>query len=88
MRHFEKSAGFTRLCLEAFQNPAYPVQLIWGEKDPLLTFDEKATEFIAARKDLPVTRVNAKHFLQEEAYDIIAKKVADIIMYEKMTGEK
>ncbi len=78
MRNFEPTKEFTQACYKAWQNPAYPVQLIWGEKDPFLTWEEKGTEFLEARPEIPVTKVESKHFLQEEAYEIIAAKVKEI----------
>jgi len=80
MRSFEQTKEFTQACYSAWQNPAYPVQLIWGDKDPFLTFDEKGKEFEEARPGIPVTKVEAKHFLQEEAYETIAAKVKEIIV--------
>lgn len=79
MRNFEKSAEFTQTCYQAFQNPEYPVQLIWGNEDPLLPYDETGKDFEKARPGLPVTKVEAKHFLQEDQYEIIASKVKELI---------
>ncbi len=78
MRSFEESKEFTESCYRAWQNEAYPVQLVWGEKDPFLTWEEKGVEFENARPGVPVTKVESKHFLQEEAYETIAAKVKEL----------
>lgn len=79
MRRFEQTKEFTQSCYNAWQNKAYPVQLIWGEKDPFLTWEEKGREFEQARPGVPVTKVESKHFLQEEAYETIAAKVKELV---------
>ncbi|REG92614.1 alpha/beta fold hydrolase [Algoriphagus antarcticus] len=79
MRNFDQSSAFTRDCYRAWQNPAYPVQLVWGEEDPFLKFEEHGKSFEDARPGIPVTKVNSKHFLQEEQYEIIATKVKELI---------
>jgi len=79
MRSFEQSKEFTDSCYSAWQNDAYPVQLIWGDEDPFLTSEEKGKEFEIARPGAAVTKVKSKHFLQEEAYETIAVKVKELI---------
>ncbi len=79
MRSFEQTKEFTETCYRAWKNPAYPVQLIWGDKDPFLTWEEKGKEFEEARPGVLVTKVESKHFLQEEAYETIAAKVKELI---------
>lgn len=80
MRSFEQTKEFTEACYAAWQNTAYPVQLIWGDKDPFLTYEEKGKEFQEARPGVPVTKVESKHFLQEEAYETIAEKVKELVL--------
>lgn len=79
MRNFEKTQEFTESCYRAWQNESYPVQLVWGDKDPFLTWEEKGVEFEKARTGVPVTKVESKHFLQEEAYETIAAKVKELV---------
>jgi pimeloyl-ACP methyl ester carboxylesterase len=78
MRSFEKTKAFTEVCCSAWKNLAYPVQLIWGDKDPFLPFAENGKEFVDARPDITVTKVESKHFLQEEQYEMIAEKLQEI----------
>jgi len=75
-----RQKSFTQACYSAWKNPAYPVQLIWGDKDPLLTYEEKGKEFEEARPGVSVTKVEAKHFLQEEQYETIASKVKELVL--------
>lgn len=79
MRNFEQTKKFTQTCYAAFQNPAYPVQLVWGDKDPFLPYEEHGKQFEEARPGIPVTKVEAKHFLQEEQYEMIAARVKELI---------
>lgn len=80
MRNFEQTKHFTEACYRAWQNPGYPVQLVWGEKDPFLTYEEHGQEFEKARPGVPVTKVPSKHFLQEEEYVTIAAKVKGLVL--------
>lgn len=79
MRNFEQTKAFTQACYSAWQNPAYPVQLVWGKEDPFLTYEEYGQQFEAARPGVPVTKVTSKHFLQEEQFQVIATKVKDLV---------
>lgn len=55
------------------------MQLIWGDKDPFLSWEDKGSEFENARPGVPITKVESKHFLQEEDYETIAAKVKELI---------
>jgi hypothetical protein len=79
MRSFEQTKSFTQACYRAWQNPAYPVQLVWGEEDPFLKYEAYGQQFEVARPGIPVTKVKSKHFLQEEQYEAIAAKVKTLI---------
>lgn len=79
MRNFEQTPEFTAICYAAFKDEAYPVQLIWGEGDPFLPFEEYGKCFVEARPGIPVHKLNAKHFLPEEQYEAIASKVKELI---------
>lgn len=79
MRSFEQTKAFSQSCYAAFTNPAYKVQLIWGEADPFLSYEKYAKQFEQARPGIPVTKVRSKHFLQEEQYETIAVKVKELV---------
>lgn len=80
MRNFEKTKAFTESCYVALQNPVYPVQLIWGDDDPFLPYEEYGRQFEDARPGIPVTIVHSKHFILEEQYEIIAAKIREFIL--------
>lgn len=80
MRHFEKAPAFTATCYATVQNPAWPIQLIWGNNDPFLPYDEFAVQFQNARPGVTTFQVKAKHLLQEEQFQFIAEKVKELIM--------
>lgn len=84
MRSFEQTNDLSELCYAAFTHPAYPVQLIWGEHDPFLTYEQYGKQFEKARPGLPVTKVKSKHFLQEEEYNAIALKVEELVAFQKV----
>lgn len=88
MRSFEQTRRFSEVCYSAFTNTKYPAQLIWGDKDPLLDFEKFGTQFVNARPGIQVTKVNSRHFLQEEAYEIIALKVDETIKYLYQSHDK
>ncbi len=77
MRSFDNSTKFRDLCYTAVQNVPYPVQAIWGEKDPALKLDTYGEEIkkIAGLKE--IHSLPARHFLQEEVWLAIADKIVD-----------
>lgn len=77
MRNFDKTPEFKDLCYKAVQNVKYPVQAIWGEKDPALTIDHFGNEIktIAGLKE--IGRLPSRHFLQEESWLGIADQIVD-----------
>ena len=77
MRNFDHSPEFRDLCYRAVQNVPYPVQAIWGEKDPALTMDTYGQEIkkVAGLKEIHA--LPSKHFLQEEVWLAIADKIVD-----------
>lgn len=83
MRNFDHSPAFRDLCYQAVQNVPYPIQAIWGEKDPGLTFDRYGLEIKEVAGLLQVHKVNSRHFLQEEKWKEIADKIEEIIQLSK-----
>lgn len=78
MRSFDSSPQFRDLCYKAVQSKEYPVQAIWGAKDPALQLEIYGEEIkkVAGLKEIHTLR--AKHFLQEEAWLGIADKIVDL----------
>lgn len=77
MRNFERSPEYRDLCYKAVQNVKYPVQAIWGEKDPALTVDSFGNEIKTAAGLNEIGRLPSRHFLQEETWLAIADKIVE-----------
>ena len=78
MRSFDHSPQFRDECYKAVQSKDYPVQAIWGAKDPALQLETYGEEIkrVAGLKEIHTLR--SRHFLQEEAWLGIADKVVDL----------
>lgn len=70
-------------CRDFAQNFKGPVEIVWGEKDPILGRALKRTSEILP--DAPVTETRAGHFLQEEVPDQIAEAISRV--FEKVEKE-
>ncbi|MEG9326854.1 alpha/beta hydrolase [Salinimicrobium catena] len=77
MRNFERSREFRDLCLRAVQNVKYPVQAIWGEKDPALTVDTFGKDIQEAAGLKEIIKLPSRHLLQEEAWLAIADQIVE-----------
>lgn len=78
MRNFADSPEFRKTCYEAVQNVTYPVQAIWGAKDPALTFERYGEEIKEVAGLEEVHKLPSRHFLQEEVWEQIAEKIDEI----------
>lgn len=78
MRSFSHSEGFRDKCYRAVQDVAYPIQIIWGAKDPLLKLDKYGVEIQEAAGLNEIHKLNARHFLQEEQWEEIAMKIDEL----------
>lgn len=77
MRNYDHSIAFRDLCYHAVQNTPYPVQAIWGGKDPglpLETFGKEVKEIAGLQE---IHSLPARHFLQEEAWLSIADLIVE-----------
>ena len=88
MRNFDHSPEFRDLCYQAVQNVSYPVQAVWGEKDPALTLETYGKEIqrVAGLKE--IHRLPGKHFLQEEVWLAIADKIVEIAQSSQLKTTK
>lgn len=78
MQSFELTATKSEHYKKAVSNVPYPVQIIWGDRDPALTFDKHAAIAQEAAGLSQVHRLPAKHFLQEDHAPEIATRIAAI----------
>lgn len=78
MRSYDHSPQFRDLCYKAVQSKDYPVQAIWGAKDPSLQLETYGEEIKKLADLKEVHSLRSKHFLQEEAWLGIADKVIDL----------
>ena len=78
MRGFERTAEKRHLYESVLGDPAYPRQIVWGAKDPVL---KVAVHGEIARRAARVDRIyalRAKHFLQEDQAAAVAEHVAQL----------
>jgi pimeloyl-ACP methyl ester carboxylesterase len=78
MRGFERTAEKQELYFSTLRDVPYPVQVVWGTKDPALSLEKHGE---AARRAAGLHEVHAlpaKHFLQEDQAPAIAERVAAI----------
>ncbi|WP_116107548.1 alpha/beta fold hydrolase [Lewinella sp. IMCC34191] len=78
MRSFTQTEAFRDRCYRAVQDVSYPVQAIWGDQDPGLTYERYGEEIKQVAGLRHVHRLPAKHFLQEEQAPAIAQRIIDI----------
>lgn len=78
MRSYDSSPAFKDLCYRAIRNKDYPVQAIWGAKDPALQIGTYGEEIKEAAGLKEIHNLKSGHFLQEEAWLGIADKVIDL----------
>jgi haloalkane dehalogenase len=79
MRAFELTAAKQRLYLSAVRDTPYPVQIVWGVRDPALTWRRYGVQAqMAAGLDNAIL-LPGKHFLQEDCPDEIAAAVHQFV---------
>lgn len=79
MRNFDTTPEKQQLYRSTLKDVPYPVQVIWGDRDPALKID---TFGIAAREAASLDIVHqlpGKHFLQEDQAESIARLIAEFV---------
>ena len=76
MRNFDHSEEFKTLCYQGVQNVSYPIQAIWGAKDPALSLAKYGSEIKEVAGLQEIQNLPARHLLQEEQWEEIAARVA------------
>lgn len=75
MRGFELTAAKERLYLDVVRNAAYPVQVVWGANDTMLSWRRYGVQAQRAAGVQDPIKLPAKHFLQEDYPQEIAEAV-------------
>lgn len=78
MRGFERTAAKRDLYRSVLASDRYPVQVIWGTRDPALKVDVHGEDARRAAGVDTIHRLPGKHFLQEDQAPAIADLVAGI----------
>ncbi len=78
MRGFERTSEKTRLYNGVVRDKPYPVQIVWGTKDPALTLAIHGERARAAAGVAQIHTVTAKHFRQEDQAPVIARHVDEL----------
>lgn len=76
MRSFERTRAKRQLYAAALRDVPYPVQVVWGEKDPALLVDRHGEDVRRIAGLDEIHRLPAKHFLQEDQAPAVAERVA------------
>lgn len=76
MRHFETTIEKEQRYLATVRDVPYPVQIIWGDRDPALRWERYGREAEQATGLNATARLPAKHFLPEDQAPAIARHIA------------
>jgi len=76
MRGFERTAEKSRLYASTMRDVPYPVQIVWGDRDPALKIGMHGEQARRITGLDAIHRVPAKHFLQEDQAPAVAEHVA------------
>jgi pimeloyl-ACP methyl ester carboxylesterase len=78
MRGFERTRAKRQLYAGTLRDVPYPVQAVWGEKDPALRIDRHGEDVKRIAGLETIHSVPAKHFLQEDQAPAVAERIAAI----------
>ena len=76
MRGFERTREKRDLYVGTLRDLPYPVQIVWGEDDPVLKLSVHGEQARKAAGLEEIHTVPAKHFLQEDQAPAVAERVA------------
>jgi haloalkane dehalogenase len=76
MRGFERTPEKSELYASALRGVPYPVQVVWGERDPALKLAVQGEQARLIAGLETIERVPAKHFPQEDQAPTIAERIA------------
>jgi pimeloyl-ACP methyl ester carboxylesterase len=76
MRGFERTREKRDLYVSTVRDVPYPVQIVWGAKDPALKLEVHGEQARRAAGLDEIHAVPAKHFLQEDQAPAVAERIA------------
>jgi pimeloyl-ACP methyl ester carboxylesterase len=76
MRGFERTAEKSRLYRRAVGDVPYPVQIVWGARDPALKLAVQGEQARKLAGGAEIHTLPAKHFPQEDHAPAIAERIA------------
>jgi haloalkane dehalogenase len=76
MRGFERTRAKRDLYVSTLREVPYPVQVVWGADDPVLTLERHGEEARRAAGLDEIHTVPAQHFLQEDQAPAVAERIA------------
>ena len=86
MRGFERTATKRALYVSALRDVPYPVQIVWGERDPALKLGVHGEQARRAAGLPTIHRLPGKHFLQEDQAPAVAEHIAALARAEPSVG--
>jgi pimeloyl-ACP methyl ester carboxylesterase len=78
IRGFERTREKRDLYVSTVRDVPYPVQVVWGARDPALRLERQGEEARRAAGLEEIHTLPAKHFLQEEQAPAIADRVREL----------
>jgi len=79
MRGFELTSAKRDLYVATLGQASYPIQVVWGERDPALRIAKRGEEVRRAARVGEIIRLPAKHFLQEDQAPALADHIARLV---------
>ena len=76
MRSFERTREKSELYASALREVPYPVQVVWGDRDPALKLAVQGEQARRIAGLAAIERVHAKHFPQEDQAPAIAEHIS------------
>lgn len=86
MRGFERTSEKSELYASALRGVPYPVQVVWGDRDPALKLAVQGEQARLTAGLATIERVPAKHFLQEDQAPAIAERIAALANHGSTTA--
>lgn len=75
MRSFDLTAKAQQRYLAAPHDAPYPIQIVWGMRDKMLSWRRHGVQAQLATGATEITLLPAKHFVQEDCPDEVAAAV-------------